>query len=124
MAGTGGSLLDSDDFRLETTFENGITRHTYRQLSSLAGVRGQIVHDIWRHRRNLGRGGSGTVTLQACEFGPQRGSLRAVKELHKDLRSQGDTFHMFRRELEIMAKYSNNKVRPHRVRKVVTVHAR
>jgi hypothetical protein len=114
MAGTGRSIRDSDDFRLETTFENGITRHTYRQLSSLTGVRGQIVHDIWRHRRTLGRGGSSIVTLQACEFGPQRGSLRAVKGVYKDLSSQRDTFHTFRRELEIMAKYSNNKVSPPR----------
>ena len=62
----------------------------------------------WRRVRKLGAGGFGEVWLEECFAGPDTGSVRAVKQMPKN-----PTHVSYLRELEAIAKFSQEKVRHH-----------
>lgn len=66
--------------------------------------------ETWQRKRTLGNDAYGTVWLEECiaSSGPRRGEseLRAVKDIQKQPNVSSDEFH---RELEAIAKFSNNR---------------
>jgi hypothetical protein len=100
-------LLDS---RVNTTFlPDGSTRHTYVAVSGIAEIRGEIVEDTWRWRRNIGSGGFGVVWVEVCESGPLKGSVRAVKQISKS-KDHNAWSSILDHEAEAMAKFSHARV--------------
>ncbi|KAK3317702.1 calcium/calmodulin-dependent protein kinase type 1B, partial [Cercophora scortea] len=63
----------------------------------------------WEPTEELGRGSYGVVTLEKCTSGPASGQVRAVKRLEKGAGHHASL--SYRRELEAIAKFSQEKYR-------------
>jgi serine/threonine protein kinase len=78
-----------------------------RHLSNPAkGKRRVRVEEVWQLIKELGRGSFGVVYLNKCTSGPGSGQVRAVKRLRK-IEEPLLTYH---RELEAIAKFSQERV--------------
>jgi hypothetical protein len=75
------------------------------RLVSNLGQRRTREQERWEVTKELGRGSYGVVWLEKCTAGPSSGEVRAVKELMK-----GTTSIKYGRELEAIAKFSQDKV--------------
>ncbi|TGJ76816.1 hypothetical protein E0Z10_g10823, partial [Xylaria hypoxylon] len=106
------AVISSDlvqDLRLETSVGfDGVTQHTYAYSEPHGGQRAMPVTENWKQSRLLGRGGFGSVWLEACVSGPRQGELRAVKEVKKQDISADATID-YGRELQAVAKFSHRK---------------
>jgi serine/threonine protein kinase len=95
------------DSRLQTEFHGSVTTHSYLEIDE-AGRRFSR-EESWKEERFLGRGGFGQVRLERhLAQDTKQGSLRAVKIINKP----SDSFESLdlNRELEAIAKFSNNRV--------------
>ncbi|KAH7128878.1 kinase-like domain-containing protein [Dactylonectria macrodidyma] len=107
------SGLNSDlvrDSKLETRFIGGATHHAVLVSDPALGRRRQLEDERWSREQRLGGGGYGTIWLERCTDGRKKGSLRAVKEIFKPASSSSSTNSLdYGRELEAIAKFSNDK---------------
>ncbi|KAH8682605.1 hypothetical protein BX600DRAFT_492614 [Xylariales sp. PMI_506] len=97
------------DSKLVTLFNGDVVRHI-SHVSDMAGRRRKVKKEVrWKKQRELGSGAYGRVWLQECMEKGEDQQLRAVKELARrgDKSNQVD----LERELEAIAKFSNDKVR-------------
>lgn len=112
MSASSSSTRLSDlvrDSQLTAAFSSGLTLHSYHVSSRSARQRKQVVEEAWEVQRELGNGTFGLVRLERCVKGPRAAQLRAVKEIIK-APTQGAAVIDYYRELEAMAKFSNEKV--------------
>jgi len=73
-----------------------------------AGERRTREQEVWQRNKKLGEGGFGVVWREKCRAGPSSGRLRAVKKINKGTVNVIPNYY---RELEAMAKFSQEKVR-------------
>jgi serine/threonine protein kinase len=96
------------DSKLRTRFHDTVTIHSYLEVDETGGRFSREEH--WKWERFLGRGGFGQVRLQRrVARGTKGGDLRAVKVIEK--LSDSSSLPDFDRELEAIAKFSNDRVR-------------
>lgn len=94
------------DARLETSFHSQYLYHVYHDSDPLAGHRSILRREYWERRKHLGAGGFGSVWLEECVKGQQKGEMRAVKEIKRP-----QTLIDYNRELEALFKFSHARVR-------------
>lgn len=92
------SSLRRDQYKLRTTFDSESTIHTIVLEGGSKSTRETQVCLKWRHKKDIGAGGFGTVWLEEEEDG----QLRAVKRLPQYVRNAD-----WSRELEILAQLKN-----------------
>jgi serine/threonine protein kinase len=90
-----------DDFRLETQFSDDCLYHVYNECDPATGRRVVKRREYWRRTRHLGSGGFGSVWLEECVDGLQKGQKRAVKDIQCPRGRVNYT-----RELEALARFS------------------
>lgn len=103
--------------KLETYFQpsdiDGIeTVHVLQGSDETPGSRDMIRSEHWRRTRKIGRGGFASVWLEECTFsqgfgGSGEGKLRAIKQIEFSSQFRSTDY---KRELEIIAKFSHLKV--------------
>ncbi|CAI7615484.1 unnamed protein product [Penicillium bialowiezense] len=96
------------DSYLDTEIIPGFTKHVVWASNRNARQRRVRREELWKREHELGNGSYGRVWLESCTEGEETGSLRAVKEITKITTS---TKIEYERELEALAKFSNEKVR-------------
>ncbi|KAK3683414.1 kinase-like domain-containing protein [Podospora appendiculata] len=96
------------DSELETKFFDDHLRHIFYRRGTNATDRRIRLSEKWVRNRQLGSGSFGTVWLETCKKTVRQGTptTRAVKEIKVDPRID------ITRELEAIAKFSNNKFEP------------
>jgi hypothetical protein len=95
------------DSRLRTDFRDSVTIHSFLEINEVG--RRYFREEHWKRERDLGHGGFGRVRLERCvTIGIKQNALRAVKIIDK----QSNPFNSldFNRELEAIAKFSNDRV--------------
>jgi hypothetical protein len=96
------------DSRLRTEFFDSTTTHSYLEIDDNGRRFTRI--ESWKREQFLGRGGFGEVRLEKCvTMGAKQGSVRAVKSIDKPRDSSGSMG--YNKELEAIAKFSNDRVR-------------
>lgn len=95
------------DTKLETEFHQKYVCHIYHEADHSKGQRIVRRREYWRRTKHLGFGGFGSVWLEECVKGEQKGELRAVKQIQRP-RNQFEC----NRELEALAKFSHPRVSP------------
>jgi serine/threonine protein kinase len=87
-------------------------RFSSRYYSALSSSIERYVkeEEIWTRKQELGHGSFGRVWLESCIGGESVGRLRAVKVINKAHKTSSTT--EYERELEALAKLSNEKVFP------------
>lgn len=95
------------DSYLDTEIIPGFTKHVVWASNRNARQRRVRREELWKREHELGNGSYGRVWLESCTEGEETGSLRAVKEITKITTS---TKIEYERELEALAKFSNEKV--------------
>lgn len=90
-----------EDFKLETQFEDDHVYHIYNECDPATGQRVLKRREYWKRDKHLGSGGFGSVWLEECIDGRQKGQKRAVKDLMCP-RGRVD----YTRELEALARFS------------------
>jgi calcium/calmodulin-dependent protein kinase I len=95
------------DSQLDAEFRNGITVHTFLESDPSSHQRTIRREESWVEERHVGAGGFGSIWLEKCTHGPQKGAMRAVKKI--PLRPQTLSIEYIR-ELEAAAKFSHRKV--------------
>lgn len=73
------------DTRLASDVGVDLTVHAYTRSDPSLGRRLQRVEEHWQRDRMLGSGGFGTVWLERCVAGERVGTLRAVKEIRREV---------------------------------------
>lgn len=107
------SRLNSDlvrDSKLDTAFVGGATLHVFLVSEPALRQRRRQVKEKWVREERLGAGSYGSVWLESCTDGRKKGELRAVKEISKLSSGASADFIDYGRELEAIAKFSNEKV--------------
>jgi hypothetical protein len=103
------------DSRLEVAVFADHSLHTCYVPDPQMRRRRARVQERWEQKdagKLLGSGGFGDVWLEECSAGPSRGQLRAVKGIAKRERSgKKDAAVDYARELEAIAKFSQERVR-------------
>jgi hypothetical protein len=95
------------DSRLCTDFCDSVTIHSFLKINDVGRRSSREEH--WKWERFLGRGGFGQVRLERCiTAGIKQDTLRAVKIINKQ--SSPSKSLDVNRELEAIAKLSNNRV--------------
>jgi len=90
-----------EDFRLETQFRDDYVYHVYNECDPEAGQRVLKRREYWKRDKHLGSGGFGSVWLEVCVDGHQKGRKRAVKDIQCPRGRVNYT-----RELEAIARFS------------------
>ena len=128
------------DSKIETSFvslstsstkDEEVTRHVRTTVGSTSRARQLRIEEIWKREKCIGEGSYGTVWLErrletaapsgqpTCKKGrPRTDQLRAVKEIRKEHCGPASNKNdrqavaaFLNRELEAMAKFSQEKVR-------------
>lgn len=105
------SALDSDfvqDWQIPTTFLPDGIQHKLWRRSRSGGRRRTPREETWRRERELGCGSFGQVHLERSISGPNKGRLRALKAIRKDVALPAVDYG---RELQAAAKFSHDRVR-------------
>jgi hypothetical protein len=97
------------DSKLETKFREGYTEHVYNVSGATPRQRRIEKVERWERIKLLGTGAFGAVWLQKLVTENSEEKYRAVKKIRKDV--QGHTPVDYGRELEVIAKFSHQKVR-------------
>jgi hypothetical protein len=97
------------DSKLETKFHGGYTEHVYNVSGTTPRQRRIEKVERWERIKLLGTGAFGAVWLQKLVTENSEERYRAVKKITKDV--QGHTPVDYGRELEVIAKFSHQKVR-------------
>ena len=96
------------DSKLETKFRGEYTEHVYNVSGVSPRQRRVKKVERWERIKLLGTGSFGTVWLQKLVTENSEEKYRAVKKIRKDV--QGHTPVDYDRELEVIAKFSHQKV--------------
>ncbi len=99
------------DSKLEVECFEDYSIQTRLVSDPATGQRRTLQQERWQRTKVLGRGTFGVVWLEKCATGPSLGKLRAVKEIIKQTASASAT--AYSRELEAIAKFSQEKVGSH-----------
>ncbi|KAK3336380.1 hypothetical protein B0T19DRAFT_37132 [Cercophora scortea] len=102
------------DTKLETIRAADHVVHIIYVSNVSIGQRRARVEERWETGKFLGRGSFGCVLLQKCTSGPNSGQVRAVKEIYKGTPSSFQATTCYTRELEAIAKFSQERYRCHR----------
>ena len=95
--------------QLEVKLHDGYTIHEYFERGTLSRSRHRtVLRDIWKEVKQIGGGAFGSVWLETCTSGRQKGSVRAVKKIA--LRGNNVSDAAYLRELEAISKFSHPKV--------------
>jgi hypothetical protein len=106
------------DSRLRTQFRESITIHSYLEIDEVGGRFSREEH--WKWERFLGRGGFGQVRLETCvTTETKQDFVRAVKIINKPLNPSESLD--FNRELEAIAKFSNDRVSQITLRDIILI---
>lgn len=97
------------DSKLETKFRGHYTEHVYNVSGRTPRQRRVEKVERWERIKFLGTGAFGTVWLQKLVTENSEEKYRAIKEIRKGV--QGHTPVDYGRELEVIAKFSHQKVR-------------
>jgi hypothetical protein len=113
---TGPKLADLvRDTKLEVAVFADHAVHTCYVADPQMRRRRARVEERWERKggKLLGRGGFGSVWLEHCAAGPAAGQKRAVKVIAKEVLAGGaaDAAVGYARELEAIAKFSQERVR-------------
>lgn len=98
------------DSRLDATFQLRGTQHLTIHIQG-ASRRAKQTKEVWEHKKTLGRGGFGSVELQAKESkraGPTE--FRAVKSIRVPEDEVEKNHDFYVRELEAIVKFSQARV--------------
>ena len=96
------------DSQLDVKLRDGCTVHTYFESSLASRQRAVPREKIWKEEQHIGGGAFGSVWLQTCTSGGQKGRVRAVKKIALGGNFTRDAAYI--RELEAIAKFSHPKV--------------
>jgi hypothetical protein len=96
------------DSKIETEWSGSCLRHIFYDTGPSAKQRRVRREERWVRQKFVGQGAYGRVYLEQCEHGSSQ-KLRAVKEIKKAVTLGEDLDYM--RELEAVAKFSNQKVK-------------
>jgi hypothetical protein len=96
------------DSQLDVEFRDGCTVHRYFESSLASRQRTVLRGETWKQERQVGGGGFGSVWLETCTSGRQKGVVRAVKKIAVGRNCARDAAYI--RELEAIAKFSHPKV--------------
>ncbi|KAK7430433.1 hypothetical protein QQZ08_002952 [Neonectria magnoliae] len=97
------------DSRLPATFRcEGQQSYTIHSRPTVHWSR--PTKEVWKHERDLVRGGFGLVELQSIEAEPGRVQYRAVKSIDIADHQSKTKRSLYMRELEALAKFSHEKV--------------
>ena len=69
------------DSQLDVEFCDGCTVHRYFESSLASRQRTVLREEAWKQERQVGGGGFGSVWLETCTSGRQKGVVRAVKKI-------------------------------------------
>ena len=94
------------DSQLDVEFRNGFTVHVYLESSPSSRQRAVRREETWKQETQIGDGGFGSVWLETCTSGTQKGAVRAVKKIAA--RQIRDAVYI--RELEAITKFSHPRV--------------
>jgi hypothetical protein len=97
------------DSQLDVELRDGCTVHVYLESSFDSRQRAVQREETWKQERHIGGGAFGSVWLETCTSGRQKGAVRAVKKVTLLQNSTRDAVYV--RELEAIAKFSHPKVR-------------
>ena len=106
MSSSSDLVIDS---KLDTEIHPNFIHHVYHVSGSTPWERKITREERWVKGKTLGHGGFGTVWLEKCVIGDRQGTVRAVKAISK--MSRPSMVVDYSRELEAMAKFSNQRVR-------------
>jgi serine/threonine protein kinase len=96
------------DSQLNVELRDGCTVHGYFESSLASRQRAVPREETWKQERHIGGGAFGSVWLETCTNGRQKGVVRAVKKIALGRNSARDAAYI--RELEAVAKFSHPKV--------------
>ena len=107
FSGTMESLPESvRDSHLETKIDQSVQGSFVHLIYNRGGRRTAPHQELWKVKRQLGRGTFGTVSLYET-VRSEENALRAVKEIAY---CHGESVHSYVEELEALAKFSKPKV--------------
>src|SRR5205809_6166247 len=69
------------DSQLDVELRDGCTVHVYFESSLASRQRAVPREETWKEERHIGGGAFGSVWLQTCTSGRQKGRVRAVKKI-------------------------------------------
>jgi Protein tyrosine and serine/threonine kinase len=96
------------DSQLNVELRDGCTVHGYFESILTSRQRAVPREETWKQERHIGGGAFGSVWLETCTSGRQKGVIRAVKKIALGQNSARDAVYI--RELEAIAKFSHPKV--------------
>ena len=96
------------DSQLDVELRDGYTVHVYFESNPDSRRRAVQREETWKLERHIGGGAFGSVWLETCTSGRQKGAVRAVKRIALRQKSTRDAVYI--RELEAIAKFSHPKV--------------
>jgi hypothetical protein len=99
------------DSKLETCIFDGTIVHTYYETDSKSLRRAVPRNERWQRQNLIGAGSYGSVWLEKCIQGQRDIELRAVKQIAIAAHPRSKSM-AYSRELEAIAKFSHQKVRP------------
>ena len=99
------------DSKLETRLSTGSTVHTYYETDPKSLRRIVPRDEHWQRQSIIGGGSYGRVWLEKCIQGQRDVEFRAVKQISTAIRRRSKPIN-YNRELEAIAKFSHQKVRP------------
>ena len=96
------------DSQLDVELRDGCTVHVYFESNLASHQRAVPREETWKLERHIGGGGFGSVWLETCTSGRQKGAVPAVKKiaLHQNI----TRYVVYIRELEAIAKFTHPKV--------------
>ena len=110
------------DSKLETRIFGGSTVHTFYETDSKSLRRAVPRDEYWRRQSLIGAGSYGSVWLEKCIKGQRDIEFRAVKQISTAVHERSKPI-IYSRELEAIAKFSHEKVRPHALNPLSVVAA-
>ena len=97
------------DSELDVELRDGYTVHAYFESSHSSRQPAVRREETWKQERLIGGGAFGSVWLETCTSGKQKGAVRAVKKI--SVRQINNRDVVYTRELEAITRFSHPKVR-------------
>ena len=94
------------DAQLDVQLRDGCTVHVYFESGLSSRQRAVQREETWKQERQIGGGSFGSVWLETCTSGAQKGAVQAVKKIATHQIRDA----VYIRELEAITKFSHPKV--------------